>query len=58
MCSTIIDDGADVPDVLNLQTVYEGWGRLHIARIRLNDGSKIEREVEDWHRRRGASLRS
>ena len=39
--------GSDVPRVLSVRTVHEGWGRFLVARLRLCDGSEIEREVED-----------
>ena len=38
---------AGAPRVLSLRTVHEGWGRFLVARIRLDGGSKIDREVED-----------
>ena len=37
----------DGPRVLSLRTVHEGRGRFFVARIRLGNGTEIEREVED-----------
>ena len=39
--------GPDAPRVLSVRTVHEGWGRFLVARLRLGDGSEIEREIED-----------
>ena len=39
--------GPDAPRVLSVRTVHDGWGRFLVARLRLGDGSEIEREVED-----------
>ena len=33
--------------MLSFRTVHEGWGRFGVARLRLADGTEIEREVED-----------
>ena len=38
---------SDAPRVLAVRTVHDGWGRFLVARLRLGDGSEIEREVED-----------
>jgi nudix-type nucleoside diphosphatase (YffH/AdpP family) len=35
------------PELLDLKTLHEGWGRLLALRIRLPDGEIIKREVED-----------
>lgn len=51
--STTIADAAEPgrdatpPRVLSQRVIHEGWGRFLVARIRLGDGSEIEREVED-----------
>ncbi len=33
--------------LLNSRVIHEGWGRFLIARLRLPDGTEIEREIED-----------
>lgn len=48
-CSTTTaaaPDG-DGPRLLSLRNLHEGWGRFGVARLRLADGTEIEREVED-----------
>jgi len=35
------------PQLIDLKTLHEGWGRLLALRIRLPDGEVIKREVED-----------
>ncbi len=35
------------PEIIDLKTLHEGWGRLLALRIRLPDGAVIKREVED-----------
>ena len=44
---TTIDGAAELPRILSLRTVHDGWGRLLVARVRLGNGSDIDREVED-----------
>jgi nudix-type nucleoside diphosphatase (YffH/AdpP family) len=34
-------------EIIDVRTIYEGWGRLIALRIRLPDGQVITREVED-----------
>ena len=36
--------------IINIETVYQGWGRYLIASIRLPDGETIRREIEDHGR--------
>ncbi len=47
MSSTTIAGVADPPRLLSARTVHEGWGRFLVARLRLGDGSEVDREVED-----------
>ena len=35
------------PELIDLKTLHEGWGRLLALRIRLSNGDIIKREVED-----------
>ncbi len=35
------------PEILSLETVYEGWSTLRIARVRLADGAEADRVLED-----------
>lgn len=34
-------------EILDLRVVHEGWSRFGVARVRLADGSEVEREIED-----------
>jgi nudix-type nucleoside diphosphatase (YffH/AdpP family) len=36
-----------VPQILSTRSVYEGWTSLRIARVRLDSGEVVNREVED-----------
>ena len=48
--STITAAAADptaVPRVLAIRTVHEGWGRFQVARLLVEGGTEILREVED-----------
>ena len=48
--STTVDVAPDVsvtPRVLELRSVHQGWGRFGVARLRLADGTDVEREIED-----------
>jgi nudix-type nucleoside diphosphatase (YffH/AdpP family) len=38
------------PEIVDTVTAYEGWTRLARVRVRLEDGTTIEREVEDHGR--------
>ncbi len=35
------------PRIMGTRTVYEGWARYLVAEVRMPDGSRIGREVED-----------
>jgi nudix-type nucleoside diphosphatase (YffH/AdpP family) len=35
------------PQLVEMKTLYEGWGRLLALRVRLPDGTVLRREVED-----------
>ena len=35
------------PKLLRLQLLYDGWSRFQLAAIRLEDGTEVERAVED-----------
>ena len=50
MCSTTTDagpDSASAPRVLSLRLLHRGWGSFSVARLRLADGTEVEREIED-----------
>ncbi|GJD96686.1 NUDIX domain-containing protein [Methylobacterium iners] len=34
-------------EILDLRLVHEGWSRFGVARVRLADGTEVEREIED-----------
>jgi nudix-type nucleoside diphosphatase (YffH/AdpP family) len=42
-------DGGDIPlpKLIEVKTLYEGWGRFLVARLRLQDGQDVNREIED-----------
>ena len=44
------DPGTAAPAIVGVRTLYEGWGRFLIARLRLADGQVIDREIEDHGR--------
>ncbi|SFE12383.1 nudix-type nucleoside diphosphatase, YffH/AdpP family [Methylobacterium sp. yr596] len=41
------DSQDDAPRIMGTRTVYEGWARYLVAEVRMPDGSRIGREVED-----------
>ncbi len=41
------DSQDDAPRIVGTRTVYEGWARYLVAEVRMPDGSRIGREVED-----------
>ena len=43
----VAPEAAGDPRVLSLRTVHRGWGRFGVARLRLADGTELDREVED-----------
>jgi nudix-type nucleoside diphosphatase (YffH/AdpP family) len=36
-----------VPQILSIRSLYEGWTRLRLVRVRLKSGEVVDREVED-----------
>ena len=34
-------------DILSIDTLYEGWSSFSLVRVRLDDGSEVERALED-----------
>lgn len=36
-----------MPEILNVRTIHDGWGRYLVATLKLADGSIITREIED-----------
>ncbi|BCM85136.1 NUDIX domain-containing protein [Methylobacterium indicum] len=41
------DSQDDAPRIVGTRTVYEGWARYLVAEVRMPDGTRIGREVED-----------